>query len=418
MRRSFFTRPLWLVLVACSLPAVGATSGTTALQSLVDGAKASQSDTLMVVHDGNVLVDYRRPGAPVEPIDMMSSTKSLVAIGVGRLLTQGKLRSLDQPVSDFYPEWKQGNKARITVRMLLNHTSGIQNVPNTSKEIYPAPDGIQLALAAELSDPPGSTFSYNNKAMNLIAGIFEKAAGMPMDVYIDKEVLAPLGIKAFPWGERDRAGHPFAMSGWMAMPGDAIKVGQLVLDEGRWKGKQLIDAGYMRQMTAKSQPFTNAYGLLWWRRPAELKLSAAGVEQLRTIGIDPGIVDKIDAMRGQVFGTGDAFYAAVSKELGADANKLFAAIRKSRMSGSSLFEPAPIVAWEANGYLGNYIVIVPKARLVAVRQIAPRADVDESRWPYGYDDFTHRVVEQARTYNADLAIDGSPIGAAEGHGGG
>src|SRR3546814_19063982 len=68
-----------------------------------------------------------------------------------------------QPVADFYPEWKQGQKQQITLRMLLNHSSGLQNARRADVEIYPAPDAIQLALAAELSSKPGTAASYNNK---------------------------------------------------------------------------------------------------------------------------------------------------------------------------------------------------------------------------------------------------------------
>jgi len=137
MKRSF-SWFLTAVLVGYAGAAL-ADNKSNALKALVDGAKASQSDTFLVMRDGKVLADYRRPGAAAAPIDMMSCTKSLVGLAVGRLVTQGKLKSVDEPVSDFYPEWKQGNKAKITIRMLLNHTSGLQNVADTRAEIYPAP---------------------------------------------------------------------------------------------------------------------------------------------------------------------------------------------------------------------------------------------------------------------------------------
>ena len=304
-----------------------------ALRAVAARAQASESDAVLVLQNGQILLDHHRSGATPGAIEMMSCTKSLVALGIGRLLTQGKLRSLDQPVADFYPEWKQGRKAAITLRMLLNHTSGLQNVPNTSVEIYPAPDGLQLALAAELSDAPGARFSYNNKAMNLLAGVIERAANERMDRYLQREVLGPLGVRGPSWNEEggyDQAGHPYAMAGWMATAAGAARVGQLVLDEGRVGTVQLIAPGFMHEMVAQSQPFFARYGLLWWRHTA------------------------------------------------------------------------PIEAYEAQGYLGQYIVVVPSARLVAVRQIAGRDDWPESKpWPYGYDDFVARVLELARTLRGD-----------------
>lgn len=397
----------WFVLATLALTAGSALAGSSdnALKTIVDDAKAAQSDTLLVMHDGKTLVDYRRPGAPAGPIEMMSSTKSLIGLAVGRLVTQGKLKSIDEPVSDFYPEWKQGNKAKITVRMLLNHTSGMQNVPMAPVEIYPAPDAYQLALAAELSDPPGTKFSYNNKAMNLIGGVIEKASGKPMDVYIADELLTPMGIKAAPWNpeNRDKAGHPMAMAGWMSTAQDAAKIGQLVLDNGRWQGKQLIDADYIKQMVGQSTPLTTGYGLLWWRRGDGIRFNSAVVERVRAGG-NTALADKLARVAAKVYPTARDVVAAITAE-GVSRADMHDMMKSNHLVDDDLFASTPIVAWEANGYLGNYIVIVPKAHLVAVRQIAERKDADEDHWPYGYAKFSADVIGLGRTYAKDLAVD-------------
>lgn len=404
-------------LLAASLALLAGTADAAdhardkAIQALLDGARASHSDTMLVVRDGAVLAAYRKPGEPSGGIEMMSATKSLVGVGIGRLLTQGKLKSIDQPVSDFYPQWKQGQKAKITVRMLLNHTSGLQNVPNTGVEIYPAPDGLKLALAAELSDPPGTHFSYNNKAMNLLAGIFEKASGQRMDLYLERQVLQPLGIDGPAWNADgfDRAGHPYAMAGWNATAKDAVKLGELVLDGGVWHGKRLIDADYMQQMTAQSQPFTPAYGLLWWRRSAETtaQVDAGKLDALEAKGVDKALLERLRPLAGRSFQDSGALRAAISAALGADLKKLGADLAAHDAAFDALLDihRGPIVAYEANGYLGQYIVVVPKAHIVAVRQVRGRDDYDGSTpWPDGYDDFTKRVVTLARTYSDDLAV--------------
>lgn len=133
---------------------------------------------MVIVKDNQVIGEWYF-GKPKTKIHIMSCTKSVVNLAVGRLIDAGKIRSLDQPVYEFYPEWQTGSKKLITIRSLLNHTSGLQNVPNATIEIkmllntYPRANVIKLALAAELSDAPGSRFSYNNKAVNLLAGIIQ-----------------------------------------------------------------------------------------------------------------------------------------------------------------------------------------------------------------------------------------------------
>src|SRR5580765_2335722 len=119
---------------------------------LLQRAAATHSDAVLVLKDGKPLAEYYSK-AGKRKIELMSCTKSIVNFGIGRLIDQGKIKSLDQPVYEFYPEWKQGRKQLITIRHLLDHTSGLQAL-RTTEEIYPAPDFIQLALAAEMETDP------------------------------------------------------------------------------------------------------------------------------------------------------------------------------------------------------------------------------------------------------------------------
>src|SRR5262249_39826503 len=157
-------------------------------------------------------------GAP-RRIESMSVTKSIVSMAFGRLLALGKLKTLDEPVHTFYPEWRQGRKREITIRQLLTQTSGLQADPMTGTEIDGSPDLVHLALCAELADAPGSRFFYNNKATNLLAGIVHRVSGRRLDEFIKQEIFAPLQISDVRW-ERDHAGNPDAMSGLEIRPAD------------------------------------------------------------------------------------------------------------------------------------------------------------------------------------------------------
>ncbi|MCD9027410.1 beta-lactamase family protein [Luteimonas sp. BDR2-5] len=398
--------------------AAGAQETQAALQVLREGARASDSDTLRIVHDGVVLLDQRRPDTPADGLETMSVTKSLVALAIGRLLTQGRIDTIDQPVADFYPEWRQGRKAGITVRMLLDHTSGLQNVPDTRVEIYPAPDGLQLALAAELSDAPGERFSYNNKAMNLLAGVVERASGKRMDRYIADELLAPMGVGGRVWNADgfDRAGNPYAMAGWNATADAMARVGQLVLDGGRWQGAPLVDGGFVCEMLAPGEREPH-YGLLWWRKSETMDLfvDAAALDRFREAGVDAGVLDGMQALVGRTFADSQALRAGVAEAVDGGIGALAEAAAARSQDVEALFGVGggPVVAYEANGWRGQYIVVVPQARLVAVRQVGGRDVADDAPWPYGYPDFTQQVVALAKTLAPDLAVDDAPCGGAD-----
>ena len=346
------------------------------LGALVEAAKQSHTDALIIWQDNRPLLEWYGDGK-ARKIEAMSATKSVVSLAVGRLLTQKKIRSLDQPVADFYPEWKQGQKAKITIRHLMNHTSGLQNVVQTTgQEIYPSSDFVQLALCAELENPPGTTFSYNNKAVNLLAGVVQKASGKRLDYYLRDELFTPLAITDFTW-TRDRAGNPHGMSGLQILPVDLAKLGQLVLNRGQWNGQNLIEPSFFDTVLQPGQPFEVSCGLLWWLmydRKAGV-LDEQQLERLRTAGVTPSWLEKIKGAQGQYTSESEVA-VAMARVLG--ANWLDEANSELKKHGFSLRdllrkEYGKIIGYQANGYLGQYLLIYHDARLVCVRMIETKS---------------------------------------------
>jgi CubicO group peptidase (beta-lactamase class C family) len=276
------------------------------LKALVEAAKEADTTAMMIVKDGETVGEWHFDSDD-RPIELMSATKSVVALAVGKLMEQGAITSLDQPMSDFFPEWKQGRKRQISIRHILTHTSCLQNEPTTLTEIYPSPDFVQLALAAELVCDPGSEFCYNNKAVNLLSALVARASGMPLDVYVNTFIFMPLGITQYEW-QRDNAGTPSAMSGLGLRVADMARVGQLVLQEGMWEGKPVLPSAFIKSLREPGHPTTPHHGLLWW-------------------------------------------------------------------TNATLETPHPTdFRMGALGYLGQYLIINPQKRLVAVRLAAPKND--------------------------------------------
>ena len=253
-----------LLILVLTLLAAGIVSGQdlnkNILETIIAESQKTNSDAMIIYKDGK-LVYKNYFGNETRQIEAMSATKSAVGLAIGLLIDKGFLKSLDEPVSLFYPEWKQGRKRNITVRHLLEHTSGLQNVANAGIEIEVAPDGVQLALAAELDSEPGKVFSYNNKATNLLAGIVERASGMKMDAFLKTHLFDRIGVKQFQW-RRDKAGNPIGMAGLQIFPEDLAKIGQLILDKGKWNGEQIISENWLK---ASFSPISarQESGLLW-----------------------------------------------------------------------------------------------------------------------------------------------------------
>lgn len=330
------------------------------LEALLARAKETRTSSLAVSWRG--ATQSWSFGANAEPVQTMSVTKSIVGLAIGRLKTLGKLASVDEPVHAFFPEWRQGRKRNITVRMLMEHTSGLQNAPMTTEEIYPSPDFVQLALCAELNAEPGTQYAYNNKAVNLLAGIVERADGRKLDVFAREELLRPLGVPDSPW-LRDDAGNPHAMSGLALRAADLTKIGELILRRGEWNEEQLITESWFDDMDAPAHA-DSENALMWWHLfDTRIHVTDAHLEALAGSGAAAEVIAYFESQRGEHLSASKFFVNALSA-LGDDW-------RAQLPSGTLPFtvETRGRVAYRAEGDLGQYVLVMPKARLVAARLI-------------------------------------------------
>jgi CubicO group peptidase (beta-lactamase class C family) len=338
-----------------------------ALEKLRNRAEESKSDAVVIIKDGQLVADWdfdQKRG----PIEAMSATKSIVSLAIGRLIDAGKIKSIEQPVCDLYPEWKQGRKKSITIHHLLSQTSGLQNVLSTVPEINQSPDFVQLALAAELSDDPGAKFSYNNKATNLLAGVVKQASGMRMDQFLGKELFEPLGIKDFGW-TLDRAGNPHGMSGLQIRAIDLAKIGQMMLDLGSWKGQQILSKEWVKKSVEPSQELYPSYGLLWWLHfdSQTVWLTDDYIKYFKNQGMTPTSLAKLEELKGKPLEV-ESFRKTVPLIIRGDE------VIKKKIDDLNEVPPlkrivkGPLKSYEAQGYLGQFLVVVPRDRIVAVRQ--------------------------------------------------
>jgi CubicO group peptidase (beta-lactamase class C family) len=179
---------------------------------------------------------------PAEPMtedtifDIASLTKCLAtATAVMQLYEQGKVQ-FDDPVQTYLPDFNTGNdprRAKVTVRMLLTHTSGepedVRLNDPWGLDGADKPEGILRALTTPLQSPPGGFFSYADINFILLGALIEKVTGEPEDVYVQQNVFGPLGMEATGYLPPAKACGPHVMRGaaiaWApapigGMPGD------------------------------------------------------------------------------------------------------------------------------------------------------------------------------------------------------
>ncbi|MGA8758895.1 MAG: serine hydrolase [Stellaceae bacterium] len=213
--------------------------------------------------------------------NIQSITKSVVALLVGIAFDRGWLKDLDTPIFSFFPEYadlRTPEKGRITLRHLLSMTSGldwperaisINNPANIVRQARIAPDPYRAVLERSVEAAPGTAWNYNGGGVWLLGLVLEKVLGQPLDQLTKKALFEPLGITDWEW-ERFPNGHPYASGGLQLRPRDLAKLGQLVLDDGVWQGRQIVSVDWIKQMTSRRNPdgmwfgFARGYGYLWW----------------------------------------------------------------------------------------------------------------------------------------------------------
>ncbi len=355
-----------------------------ALRRLVEGARASGADALVVVKDDRLVLEEHF-GTRAGPIEAFSTTKSVVSLAVGMLLDEGRLRSLDQPVSDFYPEWKGGPKRAITLRHLLDHTSGLADLPPVSDADSYRSNWVRVALDSDLTSEPGTHWAYNNRAVNLLAGIVEKASGQRLDEYLRDRLFAPLGIKDYEW-MRDIAGNPVCMAGLRLRPRDLARIGEMLADGGVWQGRRIVSAAWIEASALQqSQPLNPGYGLLWWisggRVEVEALIDDAGLATLRKAGADAAFIEKAATLKDQRFQSDAEVAARLQQVFGPDGVARWTQEVIRRWIWPRYRRLSPPTTFEARGFLGQYLRVSPGDRLVVVcMHREPRGDdVDVKR---------------------------------------
>ena len=164
--------------------------------------------SVMVIRDGAVLLRraygladlaHHTPAAPTTDFRLASLSKQFTAMAIMLLVRDGKLR-YDQPVSELLPELPRTTRA-ITIRHLLNHTSGIWDyeelIPETRTAQLDDHDVLALVAAKDsVYFSAGSAYRYSNSGYVLLGIIVARASGMPLPEFMRRRIFDPLGMTA------------------------------------------------------------------------------------------------------------------------------------------------------------------------------------------------------------------------------
>jgi CubicO group peptidase (beta-lactamase class C family) len=269
------------------------TSRFAALEAkLADGGYKGITSVL-VARDGKLVYEaYFNGGTADQLNDVRSASKSVTALLVGAAIDRGLIPGVQAKVYGYFRDKQpiqreDPRKQAITLEDLLTMSSlwecNDENEFSSGNEerMYVSEDWLQFALDLPIKgfapwmtkpqdSPHGRAFSYCTAGAFVAGAIVERAAHMPLARFAAESLEKPLGIVRSQWNASP-LGIGMGGGGTRYRSRDLAKLGQLVLDEGRWQGRQVMSAKWIDAMlTVHAQARDDAdYGYLWWcfRKP-------------------------------------------------------------------------------------------------------------------------------------------------------
>lgn len=229
-------------------------------------AQANNSSAFLVWHKGRLVAEhYFGTTTAASEIVAKSLAKPLSVIAVGRAIERGRIKSLDQPMADFLPEWRGTPRAAITIRQVLGMRSGLLPQANSTDPanilnrayLHPFHDRI-IIDEYPLVRAPGTRYDYSNANGELVAPLIERATGMRYSDWIAREVLAPIGARGGQiW--LNRPGGTAHSGCCILLPADSyLRLGIMLAQGGTWGGRRLLSPAFLRDMTTGSPEYPQA----------------------------------------------------------------------------------------------------------------------------------------------------------------
>ncbi|MEO8673516.1 MAG: serine hydrolase [Tahibacter sp.] len=233
---------------------------------------------LLARHGKLVLEEYFHGHSGEDPHDLRSASKSLTSIMVGNAIMRHEPLTLATPVFETMsdgplPADLDPRKRAMTAEHLLSMSSGFHcddsdsNAPGNEdamQEQTQQPDWYKYTLAVPMIEAPGKRAVYCSANPNLLGGMLARTTHTWLPDYFRDRIAAPMGIRRYhlpitPTGEMYMGG------GVRMLPRDFMKFGQVMLDQGVWRGKRIVDADWVQRSAEPRFELAGIhYGFLWW----------------------------------------------------------------------------------------------------------------------------------------------------------
>lgn len=213
------------------------------------------------------------------PSNIFSCTKSIVSLLIGIAIDEGYIKSVNQSIGDFLPEFAQAPENKITIRNLLTMSSGStwseshSTVFSITAQGYYGDNLKELILGLKAKEEPGKVFEYRSGDTQLLSFILEKATGVTISKYAEEKLWKPIQANnPALWSLDKKDGDEKAFCCFNTNARDIARIAKLILNKGMWNGKRVVSEEYITEATTAASYLLNEdkngqldyYGYQFW----------------------------------------------------------------------------------------------------------------------------------------------------------
>jgi CubicO group peptidase (beta-lactamase class C family) len=259
-------------------------------QQLAMSPAGERLRAVVVLHRGQVVYEHYQQAHPDDHWNIDAATTTVLSTLVGIALHEGRIPGLGATLAQLLPDRASSMSPQVAhtnLQQLLTMTAGFDVPDNNRADLFVQhADPVGTILRSQ-ANPPGRFFDYSDQGAHLLSAILEHATGMSVLAYARLRLLDPLGIPSRPADEPlgstralaqgdprhfgwavDRAGLQDGWNGLRLRPRDLARIGQVFLDDGRWRGRQVVPQNWTQVATlthvATSYELAPGYGYGWW----------------------------------------------------------------------------------------------------------------------------------------------------------
>lgn len=225
-------------------------------ESILKDLEKTRTSSLVVIRDNKLVHEqYWKDHNSSSLLNSFSMTKGILAILVGCAIDDGYLKSEDQLISSIFPVYKKSQYGKfLTFRHLMTMQAGFDWIeeyhhpfaPNSKQ--YFIDDLVEQAFEVELKEMPGEKYEYQSVAPQVLGLALRKATGKNLSDYLSEKLWKPLGMEFPAKWSTDEKGMEKAFCCIHATARDLAKIGQLVMQEGNWNGRQIISKEFCKKL--------------------------------------------------------------------------------------------------------------------------------------------------------------------------